>query len=70
MAWGRREGRQGWRDGTGQEVGKTGMEGWHREGRQGWRDGTGQEVGKTGREGWHRAGGREDREGGMAQGRR
>ena len=30
----------------------------------------GQEVGKTGREGWHRAGGREDREGGMAWGRR
>ena len=29
MARGWREGRQGGRDGTGQEVGKTGMEGWH-----------------------------------------
>ena len=32
--------------------------------------GRGGGIGKTGREGWHRAGGREDREGGMAQGRR
>ena len=39
MAQGRREGRQGWRDGTGQEVGKTGMEGWHRAGGREDRDG-------------------------------